>query len=424
MTTEVNSLPETEAPESSRWAAEPVPASKEEWVQRAREVAELVRETAVDRDRDAAAPVLEVQLLKDARLLGIMGPAEHGGGDADWDTTLAVVHQIAQVEGSLTNILGWHYAYFWLFRALGTHEQRQRWEAEVTSKQLLLSGIVNLRDAPLKAVDEGSDIVFNGFKSFNTGVPVCDLVFLCGIVEGSEGFGAFEGSNDFFAIAERRQPGIVLNDDWDTVGQRSTASGTVGVKDVRVPWRDAIGFVGKKFQRRPANLSPGLTSQLLMATFYVGLARGALDQAVAYTRDKSRAWLHSMYERAVDEPHVVDGYGSLQSHLLAAEALVQRATHEVSETLLAPDELTAERRGQLAALVAAAKTVASEVGLEVTTRVFEFTGARATARSFGLDRYWRDLRTQSLHDPIGYKRRQVGANLLTGAAPGPPDWYA
>jgi alkylation response protein AidB-like acyl-CoA dehydrogenase len=42
----------------------------------------------------------------------------------------------------------------------------------------------------------------------------------------------------------------------------------------------------------------------------------------------------------------------------------------------------------------------------------------------GLDRYWRDLRTHSLHDPLGYKRRQVGAYLLTNEFPPSNDWYS
>jgi alkylation response protein AidB-like acyl-CoA dehydrogenase len=45
-------------------------------------------------------------------------------------------------------------------------------------------------------------------------------------------------------------------------------------------------------------------------------------------------------------------------------------------------------------------------------------------RSFGLDRYWRDLRTHSLHDPLGYKRRQEGAYLLKNEFPPSDDWYS
>jgi alkylation response protein AidB-like acyl-CoA dehydrogenase len=72
--------------------------------------------------------------------------------------------------------------------------------------------------------------------------------------------------------------------------------------------------------------------------------------------------------------------------------------------------------------VAAAKARIVEDGLEVGTRVFELTGARATASTVGLDVFWRNLRTHSLHDPIAYKRREVGRHVLLGEIP-EPTWY-
>lgn len=91
-----------------------------------------------------------------------------------------------------------------------------------------------------------------------------------------------------------------------------------------------------------------------------------LDVVAEFAKVDGRAWLHSPYDRAVDEPYVVDGIGQLQSRLLAAEALVRDASEKVSAALDAPNEITPERRGELAVLLSAAKTVAVEVGIEVT----------------------------------------------------------
>ena len=63
-----------------------------------------------------------------------------------------------------------------------------------------------------------------------------------------------------------------------------------------------------------------------------------------------------------------------------------------------------------------------EVALEITTRIFEVTGARSTA-TVGLDRFFRNVRTHTLHDPVAYKRREVGRNLLIGELP-EPTWYS
>jgi alkylation response protein AidB-like acyl-CoA dehydrogenase len=414
MTTQIS--PPESAAATSPWAGEPVPATRAGWVERARQTAALVATTAFERDTTAALPFAEIGWIKDAGLLGLQGPKASGGGEADWATVLDVVAEFAKVDGSIANVLGWHYAYFWLFRSFGTPEQRAKWEAEVTANRQLISGIANFRDRPISAVDEGTTLLLNGGKQFNTGLPVSDRIFIGSALEGTE--------DVFFVYTSSRVPEISYGEDWDTLGQRSTASGSATVSGLRVSWDEALGFAGKTFIPQPANITPGLTSQTLMPTFYVSLARGALDKAVDYIKNHGRAWLHSDYERAVDEPYVVDGIGQLQSRLLAAEALVRDASAKVSAALDTPNEITPEERGELAVLLSAAKTVAVEVGIEVTTRLFELTGGRSTARSFELDRFFRDLRTQSLHDPVAQKRLQVGSYLLRGQYPLAVDWYS
>jgi alkylation response protein AidB-like acyl-CoA dehydrogenase len=414
MTTQIS--PAESAAATSPWAGEPVPATRAGWVERARQAAALVATTAFERDTTAAQPVAEIGWIKDAGLVGLQGPKASGGGDADWATVLDVVAEFAKVDGSIANVIGWHYAYFWLFRSFGTPEQRAKWEAEVTANRQLISGIANFRDRPISAVDEGTTLLLNGGKQFNTGLPVSDRVFIGSAIEGTE--------DVFFVYTSSRVPEISYGEDWDTLGQRSTASGSATVSGLRVPWDEALGFAGKTFIPQAANITPGLTSQTLMPTFYVSLARGALDKAVDYIKNHGRAWLHSDYDRAVDEPYVVDGIGQLQSRLLAAEALVRDASAKVSAVLDAPNEITPEERGELAVLLSAAKAVAVEVGIDVTTRLFELTGGRSTARSFELDRFFRDLRTQSLHDPVAQKRLQVGSYLLRGEYPLAVDWYS
>jgi alkylation response protein AidB-like acyl-CoA dehydrogenase len=52
--------------------------------------------------------------------------------------------------------------------------------------------------------------------------------------------------------------------------------------------------------------------------------------------------------------------------------------------------------------------------LEVTSGLFELTGARSTANRYGFDRFWRNVRTHTLHDPVVYKAREVGNFALNG----------
>ena len=167
------------------------------------------------------------------------------------------------------------------------------------------------------------------------------------------------------------------------------------------------------------------TIQLVFANLYLGIAAGALATAAAYTRTSTRAWPYGGddKDRATEEWYVLEGYGQLQSKLWANETLVDRAESQISAVL--HDErgnLTERRRGEIAVQIAAAKLRANEDSLNVAAGVFELTWARSTANSVGLDIFWRNLRTHSLHDPLPYTKREVGQYVLLGEIP-EPTWY-
>ena len=69
--------------------------------------------------------------------------------------------------------------------------------------------------------------------------------------------------------------------------------------------------------------------------------------------------------------------------------------------------------------VSVAKVAAGKTALEVTSRVFEVMGARATSARYRFDRFWRNVRTLTLHDPLDYKVREVGDWALNGRLPTP-----
>jgi alkylation response protein AidB-like acyl-CoA dehydrogenase len=76
-------------------------------------------------------------------------------------------------------------------------------------------------------------------------------------------------------------------------------------------------------------------------------------------------------------------------------------------------------RAEAISVVNAARVHASDVALNVSSRLFEVTGARSTAVGHGLDNFWRNARTLSLHDPLHYKNVQLGDYLLNGTPPLP-----
>jgi alkylation response protein AidB-like acyl-CoA dehydrogenase len=134
-------------------------------------------------------------------------------------------------------------------------------------------------------------------------------------------------------------------------------------------------------------------------------------------------------EKATDEFYILERYGNFHAHLRAASALVDRAGGQVDAIyakyggdLDTRAKLTAPERGELAEWVASAKVVTTDTALRVTSGVFEVTGAKATSQKVGLDRFWRDIRTHTLHDPVAYKNRELGRFELVGEVP-EATWY-
>ncbi|MCY1527480.1 Dibenzothiophene desulfurization enzyme C [compost metagenome] len=81
--------------------------------------------------------------------------------------------------------------------------------------------------------------------------------------------------------------------------------------------------------------------------------------------------------------------------------------------------LTAAERAEVALAISEAKVVAARAALEITSQVFENMGARSTSSRYGFDRFWRNVRVHSLHDPLDYKVRDLGHWLLSGQGPTP-----
>lgn len=393
------------------------PATADGWIARAREVSVILARDAVERDRAGGAPFEEVRLLKDSGLVTLLGPAEFGGAGQPWETAYQVVREIARGDGSIGQLLGYHYLWAWAVRLVGTAPQIGAVEELYTSNRFLFGGAVNPRDTDLTIVDRGDTLVYNGVKSFSTGGRATDLTVLEGIIEGT--------ATHVFAIVPTAQDGIVFRGDWDNLGQRLTDSGSVEINDVEVDWSGAAGFVDKEFQPLVYNTLNFPALEIVFANFYVGIARGALDTAAEYTRTRTRPWPYGGDDKelATDEWYLREGYGDLQSKLWAAEAFVDQVNGEANAVLHdARENLTEQARGDLAVRIAAAKIRAADVALEIGTKVFELTGARATSNTVGLDIFWRNVRTHTLHDPVAYKRREVGGHLLTGELP-EPTWY-
>lgn len=132
------------------------------------------------------------------------------------------------------------------------------------------------------------------------------------------------------------------------------------------------------------------------------------------TLDRRGAWLLSSVEHYSRDPFVQRVFGELLSRTAAVEALADRWNTRFDAAIARGADVTAADRTEVEIGIAQLKVVATETALEVAHRVYEVTGSSSARSEVGLDLFWRNIRTHSLHDPVDYKKLEVGAHYLTG----------
>jgi alkylation response protein AidB-like acyl-CoA dehydrogenase len=213
------------------------------------------------------------------------------------------------------------------------------------------------------------------------------------------------------------RPGIRILDDWDAMGQRQTDSGTVEFCDVAAGQEEFLKTPGPLGSIRASLRS--CIAQLILSNIFLGIAEGALEEARNYTLAQTRPWIASTAQNATEDPYILANYGNFFVNLQAAQALTDIAGESLQRAWESGDAITENQRGKCALDVAASKVTTSKAGLEITNRMFEVMGARAAAGPARIDRFWRNLRTHTLHDPVDYKIRELGDWALNHQLPKP-----
>ncbi|MDN7143913.1 acyl-CoA dehydrogenase family protein [Pseudomonas sp. JQ170] len=379
-------------------------------LQTARALASEFARTVVERDRQGGTPKAERDAIRRSGLLALSIPREFGGLGGSWTQTFEVVREFARVDSSLAHVFGFHHLMLATVRLFATPAQWQPWFELTARKHWFWGNALNPLDTRTVVKDHGSYREFSGKKSFCSGASDSQMLIASAVDEAA-------GGKLLIAAIPSGRSGITLHNDWHNMGQRQTDSGSATFERVRVEESDLLldpGPLSTPF----ACLRP-LIAQLHFAHVFLGIAEGAFEEARHYVLNESRRWFKSPVEQVHHDPFVLNHFGDFWVRLQGARGLVQQATAALDEAWSKGSALTAEQRGRLAVTIATAKVAASRDGLEICSKVFEVTGARATQASVGLDRHWRNLRTQSLHDPLDYKLHELGEWALKGQLPTP-----
>jgi SfnB family sulfur acquisition oxidoreductase len=378
----------------------------------AAELGERFAKGSAERDADRVLPRAELDELAASGLLAVTVPAAYGGAEVSAYTLAEVVRLLAAGDPSIAQVPHSHFVYVNALRHAGTPQQREFLYAEVLAGKRFGNaqselGTRHVRDfrTTLRPSAAGG-WVLDGEKGYATGALLADWIPVLAHLD--------DDGPLVVAWVERDARGVEVVDDWNGMGQRTTASGTVRLAGVRVaderitPWHQT--FDGPQ--------TYGAFAQLLHAAIDAGIARAAVRDAAEFVTTKSRPYPDALAElgteRHADDPTVVQAFGELELAVRGAEALVREAGRAVDA---ADAALSTDSAGAASLAVAAARAATTAASLEAATRLFEVSGTRSALDSLNLHRHWRNARTHTLHDPAAWKVRHLGHWALEGTLP-------
>jgi SfnB family sulfur acquisition oxidoreductase len=379
-----------------------------------REALEIARECSVKfaldasaRDAERRLPTNEVEHLSATGLLGITVPRAYGGADVSIAVLTEIFRLLAVGDPNIAQIPQSHFVYVNVLRHNGSDEQRRLLYGEVLEGRRFGNaqselGTKTVADIRTTLVNNGDGTyTLTGVKHYSTGALFAHWIPV--LAKGEDG-------KNYVAFVKADTDGVTVIDDWEGMGQRTTASGQVKLENVHVP----VDLIVPHHLTFSGPQLYGAVAQILHAAIDVGIARAALNDATAFVRERSRPWWESGVEFASEDQLTIQQVGELEIQVRGAEALLSVAARSIDE---ADDTLNDASAASASIAVATAKTVGARSAVDVGSALFELAGTRSSLQSDNLNRHWRNARTHSLHDPVRWKVQHIGRYALNGTYP-------
>ena len=340
---------------------------------------------AAEYDRDAKNPLASWRDLWEDGLLAAAVPTAYGGLGLDMPTYVAVIRALAAGCASTAMTVHMHSTVLRFIDALGTDAQKRRYFGEVVrhgrlfgswgSEPAVSLSRTFLMETALRADGDGWRI--DGVKHFCTMALGASYYMVWCAIDGE----ADMGKALLQAVVPADAPGMATDGKWDTLGMRGTYSPSVTFTGVRVGADETLGRPGSAIQVGVVE-SFGLG----YAAVYVGIAEASLAFAVDYLRKRV---VKPENISVAQDPTVQRHVGELAVRLDAARLVLEQAAAGWEGADMVERGMLANR----------AKYLASEVGLEVTSRVIQTVGGRGAYKDFLAERAFRDMRTATLMPP-------------------------
>ncbi len=358
-----------------------------------------VKPLAQEIDEEERFPVETFEKLAKYGFMGIPVPKEMGGQGSDILSYAMCIEELAKVCGTTAVALSGHTSLcIDPIMTYGTQAQKDKYIPKLASGEWL--GAFGLTEPgagtdaqgqQTKAVLDGDEWVLNGSKCFITNgsyAHVYIVIAVTGIVEkrGRK----FKEISAF--IVEKGTPGFTFGTKEKKMGIRGSATYELIFTDCRIPKDNLLGQLGKGFQLAMHTLDGG---RIGIAAQALGLAEGALEAAIAYTKERKQfgksisAFQNTQFQLA-----------DMAARTEAAKLLVYQAAYA---------KMTKKYYGVEAAM---AKLFAAETAMYVTTKAVQLFGGYGYIRDYDVERMMRDAKITEIYEGTSEVQRMVIAGAL------------
>jgi alkylation response protein AidB-like acyl-CoA dehydrogenase len=330
-------------------------------------------------------------------LLGALVPEEYGGAALDYVSYALAVEELNRVDASVGITMWAHNSLCTNHIALfGSREQKAAYLPRLARGESLgawgLTEPGSGSDAAAmrtRAVPDGEDFVIDGSKAFITNAGVADIAVVMAVTDpalGHKGISAF--------ILERGMTGFSAGKPYRKLGLHASNTAELHFDHVRVPASALLGESGMGFVNTMQVLEGG---RIAMAAMAVGLAQGALDEALKYMKQRS-------------------AFGKTLAEFNGLQGMIADIGTEVEAARLLTLRAAALKDGGRPAKVAAsmAKVFASEVAMKAATRALQIHGGAGYITEFPIERIFRDAKLTEIGEGTSEIQRMVIAREILG----------
>ena len=350
----------------------------------------------IDRDNQQIFPTDQIAKLGQLGFLGMMVHPKYGGSGLDAVSYVLAIQEICKVEASVGTIMSvCNSLVCWGLEHFGTGIQKEKYLIPLAKGTAIGAFCLSEPEAgsdataqKTSAVDCGDYYLLNGTKNWISNGQSATYYLVMAQSDPSK---KHKGINAF--ILEKGMPGFVVGKKEDKMGIRSSDTHSLMFQDVRVPKENRIGDEGFGFTFAMKTLDGG---RLGIAAQAVGIATGAIERAIAYTKERSS------FNKKISE------HQGIQFKL--AEMATKVETAQLITLKAAQLKDANENYAQASAM---AKLYASEVALSVSTDAVQIHGGYGYVKEFHVERLMRDAKITQIYEGTSEIQKIIIArNLL------------